>query len=100
VDDELIERSLAEDVGAGDVTSEVTMPATARAVATITQKAPGVISGLDVAEAVLEEAAVHHLDAWTPHITHDPDAAPVLAALRERGLPPLAGSQIPTNSLR
>ncbi len=42
--------------------------------------------GLDVAEAVLEEAAVRHLDAWTPHITHDPDAAEVLAALRERGL--------------
>ncbi len=42
--------------------------------------------GLDVAEAVLEEAAVRHLDAWTPHITHDPDAAPVLRALRERGL--------------
>ena len=42
--------------------------------------------GLDVAEAVLEEAAVQHLDSWTPHIRHDPDAAPVLAALRERGL--------------
>ena len=43
-------------------------------------------TGLDVAEAVLEEAAGHHLDAWTPHITHDPDAAPTLRALRERGL--------------
>ncbi len=42
--------------------------------------------GLDVAEALLEEAAVRHLDAWTPHIRHDPDAAPTLAALRERGL--------------
>src|SRR5437764_14931110 len=30
--------------------------------------------GLDVAEAVLEEAADHHLDSWTPHIVHDPDA--------------------------
>lgn len=42
--------------------------------------------GLDVAEALLEEAAVRHLDAWTPHIRHDPDAAPVLAALRADGL--------------
>ena len=42
--------------------------------------------GLDVAEALLEEAAVRHLDAWTPHIRHDPDAGPTLAALRERGL--------------
>ena len=42
--------------------------------------------GLDVAEAVLEEAAVQHLDSWTPHIAHDADAVPVLTALRERGL--------------
>ena len=42
--------------------------------------------GLDVAEAVLEEAAVRHLDAWTPHIRHQPDAADALAALRDRGL--------------
>jgi putative hydrolase of the HAD superfamily len=42
--------------------------------------------GLDVAEALLEEAAVRHLDAWTGHVTHDPDAAPTLRALRTRGL--------------
>lgn len=42
--------------------------------------------GLDVAEALLEEAAVRHLDAWTPHIRHDPDAAPTLRALRDLGL--------------
>jgi putative hydrolase of the HAD superfamily len=42
--------------------------------------------GMDVADAVLEEAAVHHLDSWTPHIEHDPDAVAVLSALRERGL--------------
>lgn len=41
---------------------------------------------MDVAQALLEEAAVRHLDAWTPHVRHDPDAAPTLAALRERGL--------------
>jgi putative hydrolase of the HAD superfamily len=42
--------------------------------------------GLDAAEALLEEAATRHLDAWTPHIRHDPDAAPTLRALREDGL--------------
>ena len=41
---------------------------------------------IDVGEALLEEAAVRHLDAWTPHIRHDPDAAPTLAALHDRGL--------------
>jgi putative hydrolase of the HAD superfamily len=42
--------------------------------------------GLDVTAAVLEEAATHHLDAWTPHIAHDPDAGEVLLELRRRGL--------------
>jgi putative hydrolase of the HAD superfamily len=42
--------------------------------------------GMDVAEALLEEAATHYLDSWTPHIVHEPDAADVLRALRERGL--------------
>jgi nicotinate-nucleotide pyrophosphorylase (carboxylating) len=50
--DELIDRALAEDVGDGDATTEATVDADARARATIRQKAPGVISGLDVAEAV------------------------------------------------
>ena len=52
VDLALIDRALAEDVGPGDATVEATVPFGTRAVATITQKAPGVISGLDVAEAV------------------------------------------------
>jgi putative hydrolase of the HAD superfamily len=42
--------------------------------------------GVDVGEAILEQAAVRYLDAWTPHIAHDPEAAETLAALRERGL--------------
>ena len=42
--------------------------------------------GLDVAEAVLEEAATHHLDSWTPHIVHEPDAGPVLETLKGWGL--------------
>lgn len=42
--------------------------------------------GVDVASAVLEEALERHLDAWTPHIHHDPDAAGVLAALKDNGL--------------
>jgi nicotinate-nucleotide pyrophosphorylase (carboxylating) len=50
--DDLIARALAEDVGDGDATTAATVDADARARATITQKAPGVISGLAVAEAV------------------------------------------------
>ena len=49
---DVIAAALAEDVGGGDVTTEATVPAEAGARATITQKAPGVVYGLDVAEAV------------------------------------------------
>jgi nicotinate-nucleotide pyrophosphorylase (carboxylating) len=50
--DQLIAHALAEDVGDGDATTAATVPEAAWARATITQKAPGVISGLEVAEAV------------------------------------------------
>jgi nicotinate-nucleotide pyrophosphorylase (carboxylating) len=48
----LVERALAEDVGTGDVTTLATVAADARAGASITQKAPGAIYGLDAAAAV------------------------------------------------
>src|ERR1700754_104918 len=47
---DLVARALAEDVGDGDVTTAATVPVDARARATITQKAPGVVFGLDAAE--------------------------------------------------
>src|SRR4051812_13456813 len=47
---DVVARALAEDVGAGDVTTAATVPEGARATATITQKAPGVVFGLDLAE--------------------------------------------------
>jgi nicotinate-nucleotide pyrophosphorylase (carboxylating) len=50
--DELINRALAEDVGAGDLTTRILVPPEARATARIVQKEDGVISGLDVAAAV------------------------------------------------
>ncbi len=48
---QLVARALAEDVGDGDVTSAATVPAGTRAVATITQKAAGVVFGIEAAEA-------------------------------------------------
>ena len=50
--DAIVSRALEEDVGAGDVTTRATVPPAARARARITQKQPGVVFGLDVAEAV------------------------------------------------
>ncbi len=49
---EIVARALAEDVGEGDVTTLATVAEDARAHASITQKAPGVVFGLDVAEEV------------------------------------------------
>jgi putative hydrolase of the HAD superfamily len=49
-------------------------------------RAAAVALGMDVTEAVIEEVATHYLDAWTPHIRHEPDAGDTLRALRWRGL--------------
>src|ERR671925_240716 len=92
-DAELVDRALAEDVGAGDATAEAVVPADARGVATITQKAPGVISGLDVAEAVFlrldPDAVVERLgpegewrDAGAPVLRADGAARALLTAER------------------
>jgi len=41
---------------------------------------------IDVTEAVLEEAATHHLDSWTQLVEHDDDARGLLQELRSRKL--------------
>ncbi len=53
---DLVARALAEDVGAGDVTSEATVPAGARARARIVQKEAGVVFGLDAAAEAFRQA--------------------------------------------
>jgi nicotinate-nucleotide pyrophosphorylase (carboxylating) len=50
VSSDVVARALAEDVGDGDVTTMATVPEQTRAQATITQKAPGVVFGLELAE--------------------------------------------------
>jgi nicotinate-nucleotide pyrophosphorylase (carboxylating) len=52
---EIVSAALAEDVGAGDVTTLATVPAEATAVATITQKQPGVVFGLDAAQEAFRQ---------------------------------------------
>lgn len=49
---DVVARALAEDLGDGDVTTAATVPEDVRASALITQKAPGVVFGLDPAEEV------------------------------------------------
>jgi nicotinate-nucleotide pyrophosphorylase (carboxylating) len=49
---ELVKRALAEDIGAGDITGEATVDRELAALAQIKAKAPGVLAGLRIAEAV------------------------------------------------
>jgi nicotinate-nucleotide pyrophosphorylase (carboxylating) len=68
--DELIRRSLAEDVGYGDVTSLATIPATAMAHARIIAKAPLVCAGLPLAQRVFRTLDA---DAAITFIANDGD---------------------------
>jgi nicotinate-nucleotide pyrophosphorylase (carboxylating) len=53
--EELVARALAEDVGAGDVTTAAVVPEEAVARARIEQRSAGVVAGLDVAAAVFRQ---------------------------------------------
>jgi nicotinate-nucleotide pyrophosphorylase (carboxylating) len=61
--EELVARALAEDLGAGDVTSEATVPAEATARARIVQKEPGVVFGLAVVAEAMQQCGVEHVDS-------------------------------------
>jgi nicotinate-nucleotide pyrophosphorylase (carboxylating) len=61
---ELIARALAEDVGLRDVTTDAVVPPGTRARGRIEQKTPGMIYGLEVAEAVFRR--LDPLVEWRP----------------------------------
>lgn len=52
--DKLIDLALEEDINTGDITTESIIPESSQAVATMTAKADGIISGLDVIRKVFE----------------------------------------------
>ena len=64
---DLIDTALAEDIGEGDLTTRAVVPEGAEAKARISQKAPGVIAGLRVAEAVFQR-----VDAELVFVMHCP----------------------------
>lgn len=96
---DLVTRALAEDVGPGDVTSLATVPEGTRATATITQKAAGVVFGLDAAEAVFRalDPAVAVERLGPEGLWRDPPAPVLRAAGDARGL--LAGERTALNLL-
>ncbi|HVY96644.1 MAG TPA: carboxylating nicotinate-nucleotide diphosphorylase [Solirubrobacterales bacterium] len=59
---DLVARALAEDIGGGDVTSEATVPAEARARARIVQKEAGVVYGLAAVAEAMRQCGVEHVD--------------------------------------
>ena len=59
---ELVARALLEDLGSGDVTAEAVVPEDATGRATITQKEPGVLFGLDVAAEVFRQTEAGALE--------------------------------------
>jgi nicotinate-nucleotide pyrophosphorylase (carboxylating) len=65
---ELIDRALEEDVGEGDVTTALLVPEDAVGRAVLTQKAPGVLAGLRVCEAVF-----HRVDPSLRWHAHAPE---------------------------
>jgi nicotinate-nucleotide pyrophosphorylase (carboxylating) len=59
---EVVARALAEDIGAGDVTAEATVPSDARGRARIVQKQAGVVFGFEAVAEVLRECGVEEVD--------------------------------------
>jgi nicotinate-nucleotide pyrophosphorylase (carboxylating) len=63
---ELVARALAEDLGAGDITSEAVVPLDAKARARVVQKQPGVLFGLDAAEEAFRQSDATGFERLAP----------------------------------
>jgi nicotinate-nucleotide pyrophosphorylase (carboxylating) len=58
----VVSRALDEDIGSGDVTSEVTVPEGATGRARIVQKQPGVAFGFAAVEEAMRQSGIEHID--------------------------------------
>jgi nicotinate-nucleotide pyrophosphorylase (carboxylating) len=86
--DQMVTRALAEDLGAGDVTSLATVPEGARARARIVQKAPGVVFGLAAVAETMRQCGVEGVEniAVEGRWCEDVPAEVLLASGPARGL--------------
>jgi nicotinate-nucleotide pyrophosphorylase (carboxylating) len=96
----LVDLALAEDIGAGDITSLATVPAAATAEGTMLVKQPGAISGLTVASYVFER--VDPASSFRPRCKDGAklDAGDVLADLSGPARSLLAGERVALNLLQ
>ena len=95
---ELVDLALAEDLGEGDLTTAAVVPEGATAGARIDQKAPGVLAGIEVAEAVFArlDSRLRWESLATPAEWREP--GPV-AAVEGPAAPILGGERVALNLL-
>jgi nicotinate-nucleotide pyrophosphorylase (carboxylating) len=60
---DIVARALAEDLGAGDITSDAVVPPAAAATARIVQKQPGVVFGLEVVGEAFAQAGAQEFES-------------------------------------
>jgi nicotinate-nucleotide pyrophosphorylase (carboxylating) len=97
---EIVERALAEDVGAGDVTTEAIVPADRAASARLIARSACVIAGLDLAREVF--AQIDRAVTLTPHRRDGDrcDAGDVIAEVQGQARAILAGERTALNFLQ
>ncbi len=64
--DKIVQDALNEDIGSGDITTIITVPADATATANFVAKATGIVAGIDIAN----EIRFFILHIWVTDIPH------------------------------
>jgi nicotinate-nucleotide pyrophosphorylase (carboxylating) len=96
---ELVARALAEDLGAGDITSSAVVPADAAARARLVQKQVGVVFGLDAAEEAFLQAGAEGFERLAPERAWRDEVPADVAAVTGRARVLLAAERTALNLL-
>src|SRR5829696_690913 len=96
---ELVARALLEDLGDGDVTAAAVVPEEADTRATITQKAPGVLFGIDVAAEVFRQAGAGGLEPVAAEAEWRDEIPTEVATVAGRARPLLGAERTALNLL-
>ena len=96
----LLDRALAEDVGAGDVTTEATIPEGTQATARFLLKEDGVVAGLAVAERVFAAVDPELAVSWTAADGDRLDAGTVFGTVEGRARSILVAERLALNLMQ
>ncbi|HET8976084.1 MAG TPA: carboxylating nicotinate-nucleotide diphosphorylase [Solirubrobacterales bacterium] len=96
---EIVRQALVEDIGPGDVTSEATVPEDARGRASILQKQPGVLFGLDAARETFRQCGGDSFDALVAEGRWRDDVPATAARVGGPARALLAGERVALNLL-